>query len=120
MSGSLEARAFVPHDRIVADVDLVVTHAELGTLMFAAGAGVPCLCLPNVRDQDDNAARVTALGLGRALPPDAAPAEIGAAVMSMLDDEALRATCRGFAARVDRFGDLARAATLNEACAGGV
>ena len=60
------------------------------------------------------------LGLGRALPPDAAPAEIGATVMSMLDDEALRAACRAFAARVDRFGDLARAAALVEACAVGV
>ena len=119
VSGSLEARAFVPHDRIVADVDLVVTHAGLGTLMFAAGAGVPCLCLPNGRDQDDNAARVTALGLGRALPPDAAPAKIGAAVMGMLDDAALCAACRDFAAGVDRFGDLARAALLVEACAAG-
>jgi MGT family glycosyltransferase len=119
VSGSLEARAFVPHDRAVAAVDLIVTHAGLGTLMFAAGAGVPCLCLPNGRDQDDNAARVTALGLGRALPPDAAPAEIGAAVMGMLDDAALRAACRDFATRVDRFGDLARAALLVEACAAG-
>ncbi|PPE78398.1 hypothetical protein C3941_18910 [Kaistia algarum] len=117
VSGAVEARAFVPHDGVMPHVDLVVTHAGLGTLMQAAGAGVPCLCLPNGRDQDDNAARTTALGLGRALPPDAAPVEIGAAVMSMLDDEALRTACRGFAARVDRFGTLARAATLVEACA---
>lgn len=119
VSGGVEAQAFVPHDRVLPYVDLVVTHAGLGTLMYGAGAGVPCLCLPNGRDQDDNAVRITALGLGRALPPGAAPAEIGAAVMSMLGDEALRAACRAFAARVDRFGELARAATLVEACAAG-
>jgi UDP:flavonoid glycosyltransferase YjiC (YdhE family) len=120
VSGGIEARAFVPHDRVLADVDLVVTHAGLGTLMYCAGAGVPCLCLPNGRDQDDNAARVTALGLGRVLPSDAAPAKISGAIMGMLDDEALRAACRGFAAGVDRYGNLARAAELVEACAAGV
>ncbi len=117
VSGGIEARAFVPHDQILPHVDLVVTHAGLGTLMYAAGVGVPCLCLPNGRDQDDNASRVATLGLGRALPQDAAPAEIGDAVMSMLGDEALRARARQFASRVDRFGDLPRAAALVEACA---
>jgi hypothetical protein len=43
--------------------------------MFSAGAGAPMLCLPNGRDQDDNAARVQALGLGRALSPEAAPCD---------------------------------------------
>lgn len=119
VSGSVEARAFVPHDRVLPHVDLVVTHAGLGTLMYSAGVGVPCLCLPNGRDQDDNAARITELGLGRALPPDAAPAEIGEAVMSMLGDAALRARCRLLASRIDRFGDLPRAAGLVEACAAG-
>lgn len=117
VSGGVEARAFVPHDRVMPRVDLVVTHAGLGTLMFGAAAGVPCLCLPNGRDQDDNAAQIAALGLGRALPPDAAPAEIGEAVMSMLSDAPLRTRCRLFASRVDRFGDLPRAAELVEACA---
>ncbi|MDR3472403.1 MAG: glycosyltransferase [Devosia sp.] len=119
LSGGLEARAFVQHDRILPDVDLVVTHAGLGTLMYSAGAGVPCLCLPNGRDQDDNAERVTELGLGRVLPPDAAPTAIGEAVMHMLTDEALHTTCRAFASRVDRFGALERAAKLVEACAQG-
>lgn len=120
VSGAVEAHAFVPHDRIMPDVDLVVTHAGLGTLMYAAGAGVPCLCLPNGRDQDDNAARIAALGLGRTLPPDATPGEIGAMVTDMLRNESLRAACRDFAARVERFGTLAHAAKLVEACATGL
>jgi UDP:flavonoid glycosyltransferase YjiC (YdhE family) len=114
VAGGLEARSFVPHDTVLPSVDLVVTHAGLGTLMYSAGAGVPCLCFPNGRDQNDNAARVEALGLGRALSPDAAPAEIGEAVMDMLRDQAARAACRAFASRVDRFGELAHAADLVE------
>ena len=116
VSGCVEAQSFVPHDAVLPFVDLVVTHAGLGTLMYSAGAGVPCLCLPNGRDQNNNAARVAALGLGRVLSTIATSSEIRDAVKDMLRDEALRATCRSFAARVSRFGDLARAAGLVEKC----
>jgi len=114
VSDTLEARSFVPHDAVLPSVDLVVTHAGLGTLMYSAGAGVPSLCFPNGRDQNDNAARIAALGLGRALSPDATPAEIGDAVMGMLRDQVSRRTCHAFASRVKRFGDLARAADVIE------
>jgi UDP:flavonoid glycosyltransferase YjiC (YdhE family) len=98
-------------------VDLVVTHAGFGTVMFSAGAGKPTLCLPNGRDQNDNAARVEALGLGRALSPDAASAQIGSAVMDMLGDKALHRASRSFASGVSRFGELAHAAALIERAA---
>ncbi len=117
VSGDVEARAYAPHDAVLPSVDMVVTHAGLGTLMYSAGAGKPILCLPNGRDQNDNAARVEAMGLGRALSPDAAPADIGAAIMDMLGDEALRQASRSFAAGVSRFGDLTLAADLVEQAA---
>ena len=114
VSGDVEARSFVPHDAVLPFVDLVVTHAGFGTLMYSAGAGKPTLCLPNGRDQNDNAARVEALGLGRTLAPDARPAAISSAVMDMLGDEALRTASRSFASGVSRFGELAHAADLIE------
>jgi UDP:flavonoid glycosyltransferase YjiC (YdhE family) len=57
---------------------------------------------------------VEALGLGRALSPDAAPSEIGSAVMDMLGDKALHRASRSFASGVSRFGELAHAAELIE------
>jgi len=114
VADTLEARSFVPHDAVLPSVDLVVTHAGLGTLMYSAGTGVPCLCFPNGRDQNDNAARIEALGLGHALSPDATPAEIGNAVMGMLRDQASRTACHAFASRAKRFGDLMRSADLVE------
>ena len=117
VSGCIEARSFAPHDAVLPSVDLVLTHAGLGTLMYSAGVGAPCLCLPNGRDQNNNAARVATLGLGRVLSPNATPPEIREAVKDMLRDETLHATCQSFAARVNRFGDLARAADLVEECA---
>ena len=114
ISGNIEVRSFVPHDAVLPSVDLVVTHAGLGTILYSAGAGKPTLCLPNGRDQNDNAARVETLGLGRALAPDAAPAEIGHAIVDMLGDKALREASRSFASGVSRFGDLTHAAELIE------
>lgn len=114
VSGDADVRAYAPHDAVLPSVDLVVTHAGLGTLMFSAGAGKPTLCLPNGRDQNDNAARVEALGLGRALSPDAAPAEIGAAIMDMLGDDVLRQASQSFASGLSRFGELTLAADLVE------
>jgi UDP:flavonoid glycosyltransferase YjiC (YdhE family) len=68
----------------------------------------------NGRDQNDNAARVQALGLGRTLSPNAAPAEIGRTITDMLGDQSLRAASQSFAASVERFGALSRAADLIE------
>ena len=114
VSGDVEARSFIPHDAVLPSVDLVVTHAGFGTVMYSAGAGKPPLCLPNGRDQNANAARVEALRLGRALPLDAASAAIGSAVMDMLGDESLRSASRAFASSVSRFGELTHAADLIE------
>jgi UDP:flavonoid glycosyltransferase YjiC (YdhE family) len=114
VSGNVDVRSFVPHDAVLPSVDLVVTHAGLGTLMYSAGSGKPILCLPNGRDQNDNAARMEALGLGCTLSPDAPPAAIASAVMNMLGDAAVRAASRAFASGVSRFGELTHAAELIE------
>jgi hypothetical protein len=49
---------------------------------------------------------------GRALSPDAAPDEIGSAVMDMPGDKALCWASQSFASAVPRFGELAHAADL--------
>jgi UDP:flavonoid glycosyltransferase YjiC (YdhE family) len=112
--GAVELREFVPHDRVMPIADLVITHAGHGTVMAAAGAGVPMLCLPMGRDQPDVAARVKAVGLGRVINPQASAETIREAVVALLADPAQRAASRAFAAGVSRFGDLTRAAEIVE------
>jgi UDP:flavonoid glycosyltransferase YjiC (YdhE family) len=112
---AVELREFVPHDRVMPIADLVITHAGHGTVMAAAGAGVPMLCLPMGRDQPDVAGRVKALGLGRVISPQASTETIREAVVALLADPAQRAASRAFAAGVSRFGDLTRAAEIVEA-----
>src|SRR5262249_19278792 len=49
---------FVPHGLVLPHASLVITHAGHGTVMAAAGAGVPLVCVPMGRDQPAVAARV--------------------------------------------------------------
>jgi MGT family glycosyltransferase len=83
--------ASAPHAQVLPHADAVVTHAGHGTVMRALVHGVPLLCLPMGRDQDDNAARVVARGAGLRLRPSAKPPRIAAAVRRLLDEPEFRA-----------------------------
>ena len=80
-----------PHDIVMREAALVVTHAGHGTVMRALAHGLPMLCLPMGRDQDDNAVRVVARGAGLRLPRESKPTAIAAAITWLLDDPAFAA-----------------------------
>lgn len=84
--------ASAPHAQVFPHAAAIVTHAGHGTVMRALANGVPLLCLPMGRDQDDNAARVVARGAGLRLRPSASPDRIAAALRRLLDDPAFRAS----------------------------
>jgi UDP:flavonoid glycosyltransferase YjiC (YdhE family) len=92
-----------PHDAVMREASLVVTHCGHGTVMRALAHSLPMLCLPMGRDQNDNAARVVARGAGLRLTPDADVAAIREAVTSLLQDDA-------FAAAASRLGSAIAAA----------
>jgi MGT family glycosyltransferase len=75
-----------PHDAVMAQAALVVTHGGHGTVTRALNHRRPMLVLPHGRDQGDNAVRVTERGAGLALPPNASVAEIRAALVRLLDE----------------------------------
>lgn len=52
---------------------------------------LPMLVLPHGRDQDGNAARIVAHGVGLALPPTASAMEIGDAAIRIMGDPAYAA-----------------------------
>jgi UDP:flavonoid glycosyltransferase YjiC (YdhE family) len=80
-----------PHAHVFPHAAAIVTHAGHGTVMRALAHGVPLLCLPMGRDQDDNAARVVARGAGLRLKPSAAAPRIAAAVRRLLSEPGFRA-----------------------------
>ena len=90
-----------PHGRVFPRAAAVVTHAGHGTVMRALAHGLPLLCLPMGRDQDDNAARVFARGAGLRLSRSARPPRIAAAVRRLLEEP-------GFRASAGRLGRIIR------------
>jgi MGT family glycosyltransferase len=61
---NVHIRDFVPHAAVLPETSLVITHAGLGTVHAALAAGVPLVCMPDGRDQNDTAARVVFHGAG--------------------------------------------------------
>jgi MGT family glycosyltransferase len=75
-----------PHSQVFPLADLVITHAGHGTIMRALAHGLPLICLPMGRDQNDNAAKVAYHGCGLRLSGKAKPAKIRQAIGRILQD----------------------------------
>ena len=75
-----------PHRPILREASLVITHCGHGTTLKTLAAGVPMVCLPMGRDQDDTAARVVHHGAGVRLKPSASVETIREAVTRVLDN----------------------------------
>jgi hypothetical protein len=74
-----------PHGQVLKQASVCVTHCGHGTTLKALAAGVPLVCIPMGRDQNDTAARVTALGAGVRLKPSATPTQIRHAIRAVLE-----------------------------------
>jgi MGT family glycosyltransferase len=89
-----------PHGQILRQAAAVVSHCGHGTVIRALAAGVPLLCMPMGRDQNDNAARVTARGAGVRIAAKASPAAIRKAVERVLKDPGYRAGAETLGRRI--------------------
>ena len=89
-----------PHNRVMAEAALVITHGGHGTVTRALAHGKPMLVVPHGRDQNDNAARVTARGAGLMLPADATADEFRVAIETLLADSSYATAAAEFGARV--------------------
>lgn len=78
------------HDQIFQVADLVVTHAGHGTLMRALIHGLPVICLPMGRDQDDNAAKVRYHGAGLSLDPNSSVGAISKCIEQVINDKSYK------------------------------
>ena len=107
----------VPHEVVLGQADLLVTHAGHGTVMAGLRFGVPMLCLPPGADQPFNAAKVVELRLGEALDPATSSEEIREAISRLLDDRALKERSRAFAAAVASQPGIEKAIELVESFA---
>jgi hypothetical protein len=79
-----------PHDEVFRDADAVVTHAGMGTVARALAHGLPLVCMPMGRDQDDIAARVQWHGAGLRVGRSASAAKITASLHRVLSKHSFR------------------------------
>lgn len=82
--------ATAPHSKILREASAMVTHCGHGSVIRGLAAGVPLLCMPMGRDQNDNAARVVAKKAGIRIPPFALAAEIRSEIQKLLTDPEYR------------------------------
>ena len=90
-------RTSAPHGQVFPEAAAVVTHAGHGTVMRALANGLPLVCIPMGRDQNDVAARVVAQGVGLRLSPNARIPALRQAIQRVLDEPGFRAQARHLA-----------------------
>jgi len=104
-----------PHRQILADASLAVSHCGHGTTMKTLAAGVPMVCIPMGRDQNDTAARVVHHGAGVRLSPNASAAKIGEAVQRVLRDDSFRSNAARLASAISEHRGTSDVVTELEA-----
>ena len=107
-----------PHQAVMAEARLVITHGGHGTTIKALANGLPQLILPHGRDQADNAIRVTERGAGLSLPADAEVEAIRAAIARLLTEPAFTEAAQALGAKVAREAEESPVAEILEGLAG--
>jgi MGT family glycosyltransferase len=102
-------RESVPHDVVLPHMAAVICHGGLSTITAALAAGVPLICIPQGREQPQNAARVAAAGVGCVVAPDAGAADIAHAVRAVMGNTSARQAAGRFADAVAALGAGERA-----------
>jgi MGT family glycosyltransferase len=85
-TGNVVCVPIAPHGLIIPQAAVVITHCGHGTTLKALAAGVPLVCIPMGRDQNDTAARVVARGAGVRIKPSASTDAIRRAVERVIAD----------------------------------
>ena len=101
---NVTVRGFVRHELLLPQMAAVVSHGGLSTITAALPAGVPLVCIPQGRDQPDNAERVAAAGVKQVIAADASAAGIAAAIEELLADPAALHAARRLARVIARLG----------------
>ncbi|HLM87206.1 MAG TPA: nucleotide disphospho-sugar-binding domain-containing protein [Solirubrobacteraceae bacterium] len=112
LPGNARVSSFVPHRSVFPHAALVISHAGWQTINAALADGVPLLCLPDGRDQPDNAARVLVAGAGVRARKGTPPRRLRKLIARALDDPALR---RGADAIAGALGASDGALTIADA-----
>jgi UDP:flavonoid glycosyltransferase YjiC (YdhE family) len=94
--------AFVPHRTVLPHASLMVTHAGWQTVNAALADGVPLVCIPDARDQPDNAARVLFVNAGVRVSKKSSPSKLRSVIAGALEDRSIKQGARAMAIALAR------------------
>jgi MGT family glycosyltransferase len=104
----------IPHQAILPEAALMVTHGGHGSVMGALAHGVPLVCVPGVgADQPIVGERIEAVDAGRLVAPEAV-GELGDTVAQVLSDPSYRAAARHMETLINRLDGTADGASAIE------
>jgi UDP:flavonoid glycosyltransferase YjiC (YdhE family) len=89
--------AFVSHRTVLPHAALVITHAGWQTVNAALADGVPLVCIPDGRDQPDNAARVVVAHAGLRVSKKSSPEKLRRVISRALEDQSIKQGARAMA-----------------------
>jgi MGT family glycosyltransferase len=116
LAPSMSGEEFLAQPAILPEVDVVITHGGNNTVTESLHFGKPMVVLPLFWDQHDNAQRMQELGLGRRLDTyEHEPAELIAAIETLLADPLLPGRLSSISARLQADPGTIKAARLIEA-----
>ena len=96
----------VKHSMLFPHANLIITHGGHGTIVRALSYGLPIICLPMGRDQDDNAIKVAIKGCGKKLSPKSSPRSIRKAVEHILSDNKFKINAKKMQAEINKPGSI--------------
>jgi UDP:flavonoid glycosyltransferase YjiC (YdhE family) len=94
--------AFVPHRTVLPHASLMVTHAGWQTVNAVLADGVPLVCIPDARDQPDNAARVLFVNAGVRVSKKSSPEKLRRVISRALEDQSIKQGARAMAGALAR------------------
>ena len=102
LPSNARAVEYVPHRTVLPHASLVITHAGWQTVNAALADGVPLVCIPDSRDQPDNAARVVYARAGVRASKRTPPGKLRKTIDRALSDPALKRQAQKLAAALAR------------------
>ncbi|HEX8055759.1 MAG TPA: glycosyltransferase [Novosphingobium sp.] len=94
-----------PHNAVMPEAALVITHGGHGTVTRALVHGLPQIVVPHGRDQADNAVRVTARGAGIMVSADSHAEAFRSAIARILTEPAYRPAAQSLGLKIAEEAD---------------
>ena len=94
LAANTRAVDFVPHRSVLPHASLTVTHAGWQTVNASLADGVPLVCIPDARDQPDNAARVVFVNAGVKASKKSSPSKLRSVIAGALEDRSIKQGAR--------------------------